>query len=88
MRSKSESGEKVCVFHHYPEVEERREAQTTTYDVCEQRGTACSRLLEIREKEEEGREKAGKKEDFKVFLALIVMLDAAVAAGKESSRER
>ena len=76
-------GEKVCVFHHYPEVEERREVQTTTYDVCEQRGTACSRLLEIREKEEEGRE----EEDFKVFLALIVMLDAA-AAGKESSGER
>ena len=62
---------------------EEREAQTTTYDVCEQRGTACSRLLEIREREEEGRE----KEDFKVFLALIVMLDAA-AAGKESSGER
>ena len=70
-------GEKACVFHHYPEVEEKREEGSANNDVCEQRGTACSRLLEIRE-----------REDFKVFLALIVMLDAAVAAGKESSGER
>ena len=45
-------GEKACVFHHYPEVEEEREeGGSANNDVCEQRGTACSRLLEIRERE-------------------------------------